>query len=395
MASYVSTDHVYAKPLPPASYPVSQPLSKIDLIRLQHEAVKQSVEASAYPRELAPPTGYVDTVQYPAQGEWLASGLPEARSLISSSYTTQPTSDPYSLATSEGLMSSSSLQQDHLLNQQMLSGLEISGGPSTFSSGSSYQSGNSDYATTKPTTTASAAAATSSTAPPTTSATPTLITTSSSVGVVSGAEGVSSSGSSVVINTSTPGELQAEIERLKQQVREHELTIKQQSAQLQFTGQVVGGMATGGGGGVVHPAPVTPAPQYAAAHQVYGNGVGVVIGGEEGSRVPTAAVAPVAATPPIQYSSKQIQAAAAMAAALVNSQPNTAQYYPSTVPPLPSASAPPPGPTNTYPQPAHRWSGPQPGTGPPTTNNYIVSAAAAAAAAAQHYRPTQLVSPLE
>ena len=379
LTQYISSEHIYPKQPLPSAMPaaptyVNQPLSNIDLIRLQHEAVKQSVEANTYPRERVP----VDMTYQ--QGDWVTH---EGQPSLASTYS-QPTSDPYSLPR-EDLVSSGSLPHDNVLTQQVLSGLETLEISGAYSSGSSYPSTGSDLPSSQPPPTSVSAAvctaANTSAMPP---------TSSSSSETVEG-----------VVTTSSQGELQAEIERLRKQVLQHQQTIQRQNAQLQYAGGAAtagggvvqstpapaaqyGSVATTGGGVVRHAvvapthhyggvvqqtavAPtaqyggvatagggvVTPTPQYSSGqHHVYGS---VVMPGDEMH------VQPVATPTSVQQYNKQLQAAAVMAAAIVNNpQPNTAQYYPSPGSTLSTAPAPQ---ANTYPPQPQRWSGPQVGGG--------------------------------
>lgn len=397
LAPYLSAEQVYAKPLPSEHlqpYAVSQPLSKIELIRLQHEAVKQSVEASAYSRELRPPSAYMDSVQYP-QREWLTPVMAESQSSLPSSYN----SDPFSLPSGQ-LIKSGSMLQESLVDQQVLSGMEsldLSRPPSTYSSTSSHPNGATSGFLSPAHQAAAAAAATVQNLNVCTAPTAPTISSASTSPSAAGEGQPANVSNTATVSTGSQNELEAEIGRLREQLKVKEQTIQQQSAQLQ--GHGAGGVTTvvpdprmGIGTGMRARGSVAPLTNSQYSTQVYSNGMGVVMAGEDTTQ-PTGAPlfpgAPHSYSAPIQYSNKQLQAAAAaMAAALVGSQPTSAQYYPSTAPPPPPATL-----ANSYPH--HQWSGPQSGVPPgpaayphntvsvshqttitPPNTGYIMSAAA-------------------
>ena len=207
LSSYHSNEQVYSKALPTEplpSYAVNQGLS---MIRLQHEAVKQSIEGPAYPRELladsaaAAAAAYVSTPRY-SQREWLPAPI-EGQGSHPSPYT-QLTPDHYSMAQTT----------DEL---QVLSGMErieISGPPSTFSS-----SGSSSYpGDSYPQTANAPAVSSNASGPPTT-------TTTTTTGTVEEEEG----------SATNADKMQAEIERLREQLRKKEETIQQQNVQLHYS----------------------------------------------------------------------------------------------------------------------------------------------------------------
>lgn len=349
--------------LPPG--PSYATLSKIELLRLQHEAVKQSIEPTAY---TAHPSGYVEGVNQPmepstysahpsgyvegvnqsvelptytthpslyvealqySQKEWVPVAMAtEGHNSLSSSYS-QPSVEPFSL-TSEEFMQPNSVEQQLVGG---VKGLEISEAPSTLSSttSSSVYTGN---------TTQTDASAQSSVS--TVSANVTT-TTTSSLGSTDSSVGVASSGTAIL--TSSQNEMQAEIEMLREQLRMKDQTIHQQNVQLHFGNTGAVGVS---GRGVVHPSVVSagrthyPSSQQQQQQQLYSNGI--VLGEEQSSQPPPTAYPAPSHPFTAQYSTNK-QAAAAIAA-LVN--PQGTRYY--STPAAAAAAA-----TPTY--PAHQWSG--------------------------------------
>ena len=397
LASYVSADHVYPATLGTASDPVPQyppQLSNLDLLRQRHEAVKQSVEGSLYTRDLsAPPSapGYVVTPgtipppsaasYYPQQREWMPRdehlSLPPAK----------PTSNPYSLH-SEETLSSGSLNQDSLPDQQFLTTemehLAVTSGYSSVI----YPSGQKADSLSSSTSSVSSNPSLSSTSSTTGTATTASTSTGNAAGTVP-----TTAATAVEAGKESQDELKAEIERLRKQLREKDEKIQQQSVQLHYTAGVGGTSAVGGRVSAVprsvmqQPAPASI--QYSSAH--YGNG-GVVVADDLSRATPQGVpnqVQPtysgLAQTTPsfggtLPYNKQQLQAAAALAASIVQGSQSTAGYYPSH----PQASVPAAPATHT----PHQWSGPQAGVSPYQTAHTLVQLQPSAAAR----QPSFLVS---
>ena len=346
MTSYISADQLYHKSLPReglGGYSVNPPLSNIDLnmIRLQHKAVNQSLEASRDLTRLGGP--------YP-QGEWLqGSLLPPTAEPQPSAYS-MPTSNPFSIPSDE-LLSSGSLTDDvpPALNtsgqQQLISSMEQLqlSGPNNSGNSSSSNSGNipASYSS------GGGVQPTSTTFPQLVSSSPAHsvpypnITSDVSHGSVT-THPVSTTTASTGAPTSSQQELQAEILRLKEQLKEQQQTIHQQKVQLQYGGNI---QPSQGISARQAPAVQFPAPQ----QQIYG-GVNGLIVGEEPSRhhhhhhhQTAPVVQPQSYSGPIQYSTQQIQAAMAALVTPPPPQPSTG-YYSQTSP-------------SNYQQ--SQWSGPQ------------------------------------
>ena len=343
---------------------VNQALSsKIDMLRLQHKAVNQSIDNyslpsaptldGAYPRELlpAPATApaYVDYSQPPRPAEWVA----------------------YSQLTPD-------LQQpDSVVTQQFLNSmdkLELSGPPPS-NSLHSNSSGSCSYP--------SDAATNNSSAVQIVSPEPSLASSTAAVTTTANPANSESGAITMATTTSSQNEMAAEIERLKEKLREQEQLIQQQQQQPQYgSGEGMG--RTGppqqppavvsqysahypqypAAGNPQYGSPQYPVagnptagnPQYSAAamQQLYNTGTGMMIPAETqpAAAAATNLLAPHSypGAPVQQYSTKQLQAAA-MAAALVGSQPTNSggggAFYP---------AAPPPAGTPSYPS---HWSSPQ------------------------------------
>ena len=296
----------------------------------------------------APPpsaAGYMDPPQ------WLPPPHEDTLSL-------KPT-DPYPLH-SEEVLSSGSLKQDSLPDQQFLSA-ELAGSLSSgYAVGVGYQPPH--QADSLSSTSSTGSSNGNATVPPTAAAAATTTTTAVKT------EGVAATPTTTpapIDPVSDSQELKAEIERLKEQLRKKEETIQQQSVQLHYTAGGGGGVSTVARSVVQHPAPVVPANMHYSTphHPPYGNG-GVVLAPR--STIPPPEVTPTYSTLPqatptyagtMQYSNKQLHAAAAIAASIVQQQGSHSSggaggYYP-TQPPAP---APAPAPSHT---PQHQWSGPQ------------------------------------
>ena len=314
---YMTPDQVYPSHLPSEGLPyaVNQPLSKIDLIRMQHEAVKQSVEGSTYHREMVPPPRPSPYAIPYSHREWLPGTIPDGQGSLSSD----------SFLSSNEFFSTGSVRGemipggDTMTDQQLIATmeqLEIARSSSTLSK----------VNTSSPT-----------------EGCPQVLSSSQNTNVSNAAIAVAASSSGSMASThssssnpaNSQGDLEAEIIRLKEQLRERDETIQQQKVQLHYT--------RGSGGGVLPSSAIQSGAQYPSGQQVFSNGV--IVG--DTSPHQTALVQQQqhqhSYSGPLQYPSQHLQAAAAAVAALV-APSCTGGYYSSA----PSANYPP-----------HQWSGPQ------------------------------------
>ncbi len=292
-----TADQVYHKSLQ-HSEPISyghHHLSKLDLLRLHHEAVKQTVEASPYGKEaFQPSAGFAGSGPY-SQGEWLATN-----------HYSQPTSDPFSLPPDDLIQRGGGGVLERVQQQQqLLAGMErLEIAPNGL-----YPHG----------------VGTSSHRPPLYTAVP--ATTSGSIqtsqaGLTAHTEATTDP-TAATTTTSTPaqaGDLEAEIRQLREQLRDQQETIQQQKEQLHYT---VGGAQQQP---MAHPQPhLPPSSQYLGSGQYGANGL--MVGGEELIR----------ATPPLvqpqsfnNLSAQHLQAAAVALAALTAPPPQPHYQTPPT-----------------------------------------------------------------